>query len=200
MLNDLRSAFRTLRRNPRFTIVAILTLALGIGANTALFTIADAVLFKPLPYPALERIVKIEAAPLSLTRTGFTAPRAMEDSPVFAGSGIYISGGINVGGEPRAERVRAAAVSAGFFPAPAGVLRETMRGGLWYAVPGIAVGTVMAAVLLRVVISRVPGLHQADGATLALSAAGMLCVAVFATWIPARRAGRIYPVVALRGE
>ncbi len=117
MLNDLRSAFRTLLRNPGFTMVAVLTLALGVGANTALFSVADAVLFRPLPYPTPERIVKIESAPLAFTKTGFTAPRAMEDSTVFEGSGIYISGGINVGGEPHAERVRAAAVSAGFFPA-----------------------------------------------------------------------------------
>ena len=117
MLNDLRSAFRTLLRNPGFTMVAVLTLALGVGANTALFSVADAVLFRPLPYPTPERIVKIESAPLAFTKTGFTAPRAMEDSAVFEGSGIYISGGINVGGEPHAERVRAAAVSAGFFPA-----------------------------------------------------------------------------------
>ncbi|HVJ26344.1 MAG TPA: ADOP family duplicated permease, partial [Vicinamibacterales bacterium] len=75
------------------------------------------VLFKPLPYPSPERIVKIESAPLAFTKTGFTAPRTMEESPVFAGSGIYVAGGINVGGEPHAERVRAAAVSAGFFAA-----------------------------------------------------------------------------------
>jgi putative ABC transport system permease protein len=86
MLDDLRSAFRTLLRTPAFTTVAVLTLALGIGANTALFSVADAVLFKPLPYPAIERVVKIESAPLSLTKTGFTAARAMEESPVFAGA------------------------------------------------------------------------------------------------------------------
>jgi ABC-type antimicrobial peptide transport system permease subunit len=80
------------------------------------------------------------------------------------------------------------------------VLRETMRGGLRYAVPGIAIGAVMAAVLSRISTSRVPGLQQADVPTLALSAAGMLCLAVVAILIPARRAGRIDPVTALRGE
>jgi len=50
MLDDLKLAFRRLRKAPLFSSVAVLTLALAIGANTAIFTIADAVLFKPLPY------------------------------------------------------------------------------------------------------------------------------------------------------
>ena len=117
MLNDIRFAVRALRRNSGFTIVAALTLALGIGANTALFSVADAVLFKPLPYPAPDRIIQIDNGPLRWTKNGFGAAREMEQSPLFAGAGIFVAGGLNVGGEPYAERVRAAAVSEGFFAA-----------------------------------------------------------------------------------
>ena len=50
---------RTLRRTPGFTAVATLTLALGIGANTAIFSLVDGILFRPLPFPAAERLVAV---------------------------------------------------------------------------------------------------------------------------------------------
>jgi putative ABC transport system permease protein len=59
MIPDLNYAFRTLRKSPGFTLVAILTLALGIGASTAIFSVLDAVLLRPLPFPNQERIVEL---------------------------------------------------------------------------------------------------------------------------------------------
>ena len=56
-LNSFRYAFRALRRQPTFVLIALLTLALGIGANTALFSIIQAVVLNPLPYDAPEKIV-----------------------------------------------------------------------------------------------------------------------------------------------
>jgi putative ABC transport system permease protein len=60
MIADLKFALRMLVKNPGFTAVAVLTLAPGIGANTAIFSVVDTVLLKPLPYPNADRIVYFE--------------------------------------------------------------------------------------------------------------------------------------------
>ena len=60
MLSDLRFALRLLRRNPGFTIVSVLTIALGLGVNVAIFSLADGMLFRPLPYRDPDRLVLIQ--------------------------------------------------------------------------------------------------------------------------------------------
>jgi hypothetical protein len=59
ILADLRHGARLLRRSPAFTVLAVLTLALGVGATTAIFSVADPVLFRPLPYPNANRLVVV---------------------------------------------------------------------------------------------------------------------------------------------
>jgi hypothetical protein len=59
LYKDIRHAIRTLVKRPTFTAIAVITLALGIGASTAIFSVVDGVLLRPLPYPDAERIVQL---------------------------------------------------------------------------------------------------------------------------------------------
>jgi putative ABC transport system permease protein len=136
LVNDVRYSLRTLARNPSFTIVAVLALALGIGANTAIFSIIDAVLLRPLPYQEPEKLVKVWT---NFTGIGLPNDRNWVSPPEFVDlralnksfSGVAAISGdsfnISTGGTP--ERVEGAQVSASFLDL-LGVRPTTGRGFL----------------------------------------------------------------------
>src|SRR5438067_8125002 len=116
LLSDLKYGLRMLARNPGFTAVAVLTLALGIGANTAIFTVVYGVLFQPLPYPDSERMVEITRTQRGQVAdyNGFTAGafdfwyqhhEPFQSLPAFTGGGFTLTGA----GTP--ERIRVLRVS-----------------------------------------------------------------------------------------
>jgi len=72
-MNDLRFALRQLRKSPGFTVVAVLTLALGIGANTAMFSVVQDILFRPLPYAHSDRLHAIWASSDSMGQSQIAA-------------------------------------------------------------------------------------------------------------------------------
>src|SRR5262245_12359180 len=119
-MNDLRFAFRQLLKNPGFTAVAALTLALGIGSNTAIFTVVNGVLLKPLPFISPERLVWGEAMNLqNHARGGSVSPPDFVDYRRRARSLEKIAAlqsiSFNSTDGTQAERLSGARVSAGFF-------------------------------------------------------------------------------------
>src|SRR6266516_3415907 len=122
-MNDLRYALRTLARSPGFTAVAVLTLALGIGATTSVYSVVQAVLLRSLPFPSADRLVDIK-----LTRqeyraqgsTGGTSPfdayRVWRTARSFDATAAYIGDDAVLTGLGSAERVMAWDVTASFFP------------------------------------------------------------------------------------
>src|SRR5438874_13503547 len=87
-MNDLKFAIRQLLKNPGFTAVAVLTLALGIGANTALFSVVNGVLLRPLPFREQERLVTLwESSPAQGIDQQAISPPSFMDWPA-QGSGV----------------------------------------------------------------------------------------------------------------
>src|SRR5262245_16014475 len=119
LLQDLRYGARMLRKKPGFTLVAVLTLGLGIGANTAIFSVVNAVLLKPLPYPepgqlAQLRIVRSGKPDTVVGSAAFVQVKAQ--SQLLARIAAYSGGDMTLTGAGSAERVVPGAVTAGFFP------------------------------------------------------------------------------------
>ncbi|MGH9936819.1 MAG: ABC transporter permease [Blastocatellia bacterium] len=119
---DLRYGARMLLKNPGFTLVAVITLALGIGANTTIFSVINSLLLKPIPFPEADRLVLVWQSQVNdpKNRNIISAPNFWDwrrQNDVFANMAIFDSAGkgynLSGGGEP--ERVSGVRVSAGFF-------------------------------------------------------------------------------------
>lgn len=116
---DLRFIARSLIRNPGFFVVTVLTLALGIGCTTAIFSVVNGVLLMPLAYPASERIIQVFQSTKDGTRNSFTEPNFIDvQSQARSFSHIAMSSSPNivtVGGLKEPARAKLALVSADFF-------------------------------------------------------------------------------------
>jgi putative ABC transport system permease protein len=117
---DLRYGARSLRKNPGFTAIAVITLALGIGANTAIFSVVNGVLFRPLPYPEPDRLVMVYG--ISLQAAQDRSPLCAADfldwksqNQVFERLAGFSSNRFSYTGGETPEQIEGAWVTADFF-------------------------------------------------------------------------------------
>ena len=116
---DLRYTTRSLRRTPGFALTAVLVVAIGVGANTAAFSLADRTLLRPLPFPQSERLVKLwEAVPgytrMELSPANYRDWKSMNRS--FEVMGAYDWSDVNLVGQGEPERLSTATVSSEILP------------------------------------------------------------------------------------
>jgi putative ABC transport system permease protein len=120
LAQDLRFALRTLVKNPGFTIVAVIALALGIGANSAIFSVVNAILLRPLPYKSPDQLVVIweNAAHLGFPKDTPSPANFLDwrgQSTVFAGMSAFAERSFNLTGVGEPERLEGRRVSANLF-------------------------------------------------------------------------------------
>ena len=118
LLQDLRYGIRMLFRNPGFTIVAVLALTLGIGADTAIFSVVNAVLLRPLPYDESEKLVFLSERSAVLEGMSISYPNFLDwrqQNNAFESIGVYRSSSYNLTGSGEPERLVAGQVSADLF-------------------------------------------------------------------------------------
>ena len=121
LLKDIRYGIRNLLKRPGFTLVVIVTLALGIGANSAMFSAVNAVLLRPLPYPDSEQIVLFEGVNpgKGISDSNMSVPDLadwQQQNQVFEQMAGFVTGGSLLVSNDETERVRGTDVTADFFP------------------------------------------------------------------------------------
>jgi putative ABC transport system permease protein len=119
LLQDVRYGLRMLAKNPGFTVVAVVTLALGIGANTAIFSVVNGVLLNPLPYAQPDRLVALYSHNQQFSRSSISYPNFLDwvrNNHSFSSLAAFREDNFNLTGVGEPERVPVEMVSATFFP------------------------------------------------------------------------------------
>jgi predicted permease len=118
LILDLRYGLRMLAKNPGFTAIAVLTLALGIGASTAIFSVVNGVLLNPLPYPQPDQLVTLHESKPNFETGSISYPNFLDwrqENHTFSSIAIHRSNAFTLTGMGEAQRVRAEFVSSDFF-------------------------------------------------------------------------------------
>lgn len=166
---DLRFALRMLRKSPGFTIVAVFTLALGIGANTAIFSVVNAVLLKPLPYPGSDRLVRIYSTNVRsggdhwMNSSG-DIETARQRASAFQGVAFFQEGAVELAGVAEPEELLTVSVSQDFFS----VLGVSATEGRTFLLEDFTANHDQAVVISNSLRRRVFGNAAAVGQTISL--------------------------------
>src|ERR1044072_5888100 len=118
MIQDLIYALRWLRKNPGFTVLAVLMLSVGIGVNTAMFSVVNAVLLRPLPYPEADRLVWMNESGLEIANRQVSYPTFVDwraRNQVFEAMSVFRGWGVNLTGSGDAEFLDARMVTSDYF-------------------------------------------------------------------------------------
>jgi putative ABC transport system permease protein len=146
LLQDLKYGLRQLGRNPGFTAVAVLTLALGIGANTAMFSVVNGVLLNPLPYPQPDRLVALYSRTAQFSNSSISYPNFLDWVRLnhsFSALAAYRADNFTLTGVGEPERVPVEFISASFFS----LLRIKPALGRWFTPQEDEVGAAPVVVL-----------------------------------------------------
>ena len=203
LAGDVRFALRTLRKAPGFTLAAVLTLAVGIGANTAVFSVADALFFRSLPVDRPEELFYLQRVGSEGRDLRFSGPALERFRPALpAGTRLAAMSstiGMNfIADRAAAERASAQLVSGDWFPVQIRwlVIGDSMR----LVVAGVVVGLGVAMLSLRAVEGLVFGVSPRDPVSVGAAVVILLAVGLAAAAVPVWRASRVDPVVALRRD
>src|SRR5437867_8825403 len=118
LFQDLRYGFRMLLKRPGFTAVAVLALALGIGANSAIFSVVNTILLRPLPYQKPDQLVWVWDVQTQIDKTPASYPEYLDwrdQSRAFEQLSAFYRTNLNLTGAGEPERIQSARVSANFF-------------------------------------------------------------------------------------
>jgi putative ABC transport system permease protein len=225
LLQDIRYAFRQLRKSPGFLAVVVLSLAFGIGANSTIFSVLNAVLYRPMPYDHPERLVAIwDTQPAIKKALGEVEPdrpvsslETMQDVvrdslgsrrfptlllSAFALLALVLSavGIVGVVSYSVAQRTHEIGIRMALGACAADVLKLMVSGRMTWVAVGVGVGIAGSLGLTRLLGTLLYEVRPSNPVVLGTVSLLLASSGLLASYVPARRAAEVDPMVALRYE